>query len=324
MWSNTLWKNCITFIVFCTAVMLLSSANSVAQTFTTARPDDSALHWRLDIPDTADKSVGLVVLMQGSGCLSADHNANLSQVRSVFSEFAALTVEKYGVSPGDDSEECSPEFYENHSVSQRIADYLQIIGSLRSRAWWNGQLVLVGGSEGGGVAAALAEPAQADAVVLISTGGGITFGQMVRDSIMDTMHRHSVPEAEWPAIDAAFAYAREHPDSSDTWAGSSYRYWADAIDRRPVDDMLAANSAFLLLHGSADSSSAVQSARMTADRFADAKRCNLTSIEFSSYDHSMIDADGRSRMSDVLELARNWVDQRLSHDGLAACMQAPE
>ncbi|GHB23103.1 alpha/beta hydrolase [Pseudovibrio japonicus] len=324
MQPHALWKNCVAFIIFSAVGFFLSSAVSLAQTFTTARPDGSPLHWILDIPDSAVKGVGLVVLMQGSGCTSADHNANLTHVRSVFSGFAALRVEKYGVNPGDGSEECSAEFYAKHSVSQRIADYLQIINALHSSDWWDGDLVLIGGSEGGSVAAALAEPSHADVVVLISTGGGVTFGQMVQDSIMDTMRRHSVPEAEWPAVDAAFAHARENPESSDTWAGSSYRYWADAIDRKPVDDMLKANSAFLLLHGSADSSSAVQSARMTADRFADAKRCNLTYVEFSSYDHSMIDADGTSRMSDVLELAHSWVGQQLSRESLAPCMQVPD
>lgn len=324
MRPNPFWKNCVTFFVFTAVVMLLSSANSVAQTFTTARPDDSALQWTLDIPDSAMKGVGLVVLMQGSGCLSVDHSTNLAQVRSIFSDYAALTVEKYGVNPGDDNEDCSAKYHANNSISQRIADYLQIIEALRSSDWWNAELVLIGGSEGGDVAAALAEPTHADAVVLISTGGGVTFGQMVRDSIMDTMHRHSVPEAEWPPVDAAFAYAREHPESSEIWGGSSYFYWADAIDRRPADNMLKANSAFLLLHGSLDISSAVQSARMTADMFTDAKRCNLTYVEFSSYDHSMVDADGKLRMSDVLNLARNWVDQQLSRDNTAPCMQAPE
>src|SRR5690606_15129154 len=104
--------------------------------------------------------------------------------------------------------------------------------------WWNGKLVLAGGSEGGDVIARLSAPAEADATILISTGGGKTFGEMVRQSILDEMERHKVPEESWPPVDRVFEQARANPMSTEIWAGSSFRFWADAIDHRIVDSVL--------------------------------------------------------------------------------------
>jgi len=138
----------------------------------TSRSDGSTIHWYLDRPPGATKT-GLIVLAQGSGCLSVAHNANLSATRSAFAGVTAITVEKYGVTPGDrprnDHGDCSREFREHHTVAQRVADYQQIISTLRAAPWWNGNLVLFGCSEGGLVAGILAERVKAKATVLLSS-----------------------------------------------------------------------------------------------------------------------------------------------------------
>lgn len=274
----------------------------------TERPDGSAMHWTLDRP--AAESAGIIVLAQGSGCLSVAHNDNLAMVRASFPDFAALMIEKPGVEPGanpaDDHMDCSAEFRSNSTVSQRVADYRQIIDELRNETWWNGQIVLFGGSEGGLVAAVLAAEVEADAAILFSTAGGLPFGQIVRQSI---------PEEGWPTVDAEFEKARQNPESTELWAGSSYRFWADIIDRRVADDMLRAETAFLLIQGGNDPSSPIETARATNDLFAAAGRCNLTYWEFPGYDHAMGDANGNAHMADVLAQSKAWLDAQLSSNG---------
>lgn len=294
--------------------MMPAVASADPQSFEMPRADGSVIHWTLDGPQDAERT-GLLVLAQGSGCLSVVNNENLAMTRTIFGEFAALSVEKYGVAsgdnPADDHTECSEAFREHHTVSQRIADYRQVIEGLRGESWWNGELVLFGGSEGGLAMAILASQVQADAAILFSTAGGLPFGQIVRQSI---------PEEGWPTVNAAFENARRNPDSSELWGGSSLRFWADIIDRRVADDMLRSDAAFLLIQGGNDPSSPVSAARATSDLFADAGRCNLTYWEFPGLNHGMADASGNGRMAEVLSQAAAWLRERNAANVHADCM----
>lgn len=290
-------------------------AAAAPEAFESVRPDGSTIYWWVDRLSKGQRS-GLILLAQGSGCQSVRANANVALARSLFPGYAALTVEKYGVVPGDDPKEpfdanCPAAFHAHHTVSQRVADARQVIDQLRGQPWWNGQLVLFGGSEGGDVAALLAGPTRADAAILLSTGAGITFGEMVRQSLMDEMTRNHVPKTEWPDIDAAFTQARQSPDSTTLWGGSSLRFWADAIDRRVVDEMLRSDTAFLLIQGGRDASAPVGAARKAAELFAAAGRCSLTYWEFPAYGHGMASSDGASHMADVLAQSAAWLEHRL-------------
>lgn len=299
----------IALIAFITA----TSATAEPQQFETTRADGSAIHWTLDLPGN-DGKFGLVVIAQGSGCAAAMQSSNLKIARSVFGNLAALTVEKYGVRPGDgpsaDHMDCSDEFRAHHTMSQRVADYRQIIDSLRNASWWNGELVLIGGSEGGMVMAMLAPDVQADAAILISTGGGVTFGQMVRQSI---------PQEGWSSVDATFEKARQNPDSTELWGGQSLRFWADAIDRRAADYMLRSAASLLLIQGGRDVSGSADGARAVSDQFAKAGRCNLTYWEFPGFDHEMVDAAGGGHMAETLSQAAEWLNDHMGAGALTTC-----
>lgn len=293
-------------IPFALSLMALPTiATATPEHGTAERADGSALHWTLDLPEDSE-GVGLIVLAQGSGCAAAMQSHAMQLARTAFGNLAALMVEKYGVQPDDDPSDdhmdCSQAFREHHTISQRVADYSRIIDSLRDAQWWNGDLVLFGGSEGGVAMAMLASEVQADAAVLISTGGGVPFGEMVRQSI---------PQEGWPTVDAAFERARQNPDSTELWAGQSLRFWADAIDRRAADYMLRTDTSFLLIQGGKDASGAVDVARAVSDLFSEAGRCNLTYWEFPAYDHGMTDENGGFRMPDVLMQSNSWLAAQL-------------
>lgn len=309
-----MFRHLRSFTPFALAVFIaVSPATAEPQSFETPRADGSLIHWTLDAPDSDGKS-GLIVIAQGSGCAAAMQSPNLKLARSVFGNLTALTVEKYGVQPRDDPSDdhmdCSQAFREHHTLSQRVADYRQVIESLRDAAWWNGKLVLFGGSEGGIVIAMLAPEVRADVAILISTGGGVPFGQMVRQSI---------PEEGWPTVDATFEKARRNPDSTELWAGQSLRFWADAVDRRAADYMLRADTGFLLIQGGRDGSGAANVARAVSDLFAKVGRCNLTYWEFPAFDHGMVDAGGGAHMAEVLSQASSWLNARMDANTSAAC-----
>ncbi len=287
---------------------LIWSGAAVAepQAQTSQRSDGSLIHWTLEQPEQGGKTA-LVVIAQGSGCAPAMASASMQAARAAFHNHATLTVEKYGVdpndNPADDQLDCSQAFREYNTVSQRIADYRRIIDGLRSASWWNGKLILFGGSEGGMTMAALAGDAGADIGILVSTGGGVTFGEEVSQSI---------PEDGNLTAEAAFAKARSNPQSTELWAGHSLKYWADSVDRRPADDMLAASTEFLLIQGARDATTSVKTARMVSDLFAENGRCNLTYWEFPAFDHAMTDATGQSHMAEILSQAALWLNARIT------------
>ena len=95
------------------------------------RPDGSTVNWTLDLPEGGEK-VGLLVIAQGSGCAAAMESRSMQQARAAFGNFAALTVEKYGVRPGAalpcvlrviTSGTCTPLLFEFPGID--LADYFE-------------------------------------------------------------------------------------------------------------------------------------------------------------------------------------------------------
>ncbi|MDO5658213.1 MAG: hypothetical protein Q4G36_07825 [Paracoccus sp. (in: a-proteobacteria)] len=291
------------------AMFTLTAGGALADPQQTMREDGSVIDWALDLSDGAPE--GLIVLAQGSGCQPTAQSANLDAIRAAFPGFAALRVEKYGVAPDDnptdDHSDCSPAYYEGFTSSGRLEDYLAALARLESADWWNGRLIVAGGSSGGEMVARIAARRKIDAGVMISSARGVSFGEMVRASIMAEMARHNVPPEEWPPVDEVFERARANPDSGEIWAGHGARFWADAIDYRAMDDLLASDAPLLLIQGGRDAGTPVAQARAVADGFAEAGRGNLTYWEYPALDHGLADPEGRSHLAEVLAMAAFWV-----------------
>ncbi|WP_354060501.1 hypothetical protein [Devosia sp. 2618] len=269
------------------------------------RPDGSELSYRLDIPEGTGK-VPLAVIAQGSGCVGARSSVAVRTVTSAFAPMATLTVEQYGVLPGDDgSVACSADFASHALMSQRVADYEQVINGLGEAAWWSGELVLFGGSEGGLVMARLAPRVEADAAILLSTAPGVSFDQIVLSNVPPEGHE---------TVRGLFERARNAPDSDEKFSGYTFRFWADAIAVTAVDEMLSSSTQFLAIHGGKDPVP-VDYSRVAADRYSDAGRCELTYWEFPNYGHGMEDAAGTSHMAAVAAAAVGWASARLAAPG---------
>lgn len=285
-----------------------STAAAEAERTSLPRADGSRIDWFLDRRGAAGPQ-GLLVLAQGSGCASVTTNRNLEAAKGLLPEFAVVTVEKYGVSPGDapaSPDDCSPAFFAHHTVSQRVSDYAAVVRHLRSQPWWNGQLVLFGGSEGGAVVQILAGEIDPSAAVVFSAATGIPF----RDSFVQVIPPPMAAEAS-----AQLARARADPLSAQVWGGNSYRWWADIADRPLWEDALKSKGPLLVIQGARDGSNPVGSARALRDRFTAAGRCNLTYREYADYDHGMVDEAGVPHLPEVLAAASGWIRARLADPG---------
>ncbi|MBU1304093.1 MAG: alpha/beta hydrolase [Alphaproteobacteria bacterium] len=288
-------------LVLILAGLLAAPCSASPKVATLARADGSLIHYTLDRP--SGRPEGLMLLSQGSGCAPGATNASIATVRAAFPRYAALVVEKIGVTPDaaitHGYTDCPDAFVQRYTVSQRIEDYRAVLSQLQlDPDLAADHLLLFGGSEGGLAVAMLAAELNPVATIILSSAAGTPFGEMVRST---------VPPEGHPTIDAGFAAARANPDSAELFAGSTYRFWADIVDVKAVDFMLQTSSPFLLIQGDLDTSSPVASARLTADAFAAEGRCTLTYWEFPTLDHSMKMPDGSSRMAEIAAMAARWV-----------------
>ena len=277
---------------------------------TTARPDGSRVHWMLSnaVQDRANR---IVLVAQGSGCAPARASPSIRMLVEILSGYAVLTVEKYGVAlddaPADPMADCSEAYLENHTVSQRVADARAVFQDLRARGLLDGDLVLFGGSEGGAVVSILSHQAEdADAVVVFSTGTGLTMAEFFPSVVPP-------PVAERMRV--VFDEIRNDPSAEGVLSGVSYDWWRDVLDRRYSDDLLTSTIPVLIVQGADDRSAPVEAARAARDAFVAAgQEQRLTYWELEDRDHGMVDAQGVSHMGAVLKKVRGWIQAHMPPD----------
>ncbi|MEO6548011.1 MAG: hypothetical protein ABIN94_08425 [Ferruginibacter sp.] len=103
-----------------------------------------------------EKKMQVLILCQGSG-----YDSNTKGFLGVAAKFddqvAGLMIEKQGVKYGDTGDSLSTTYKENNTVYNRLYDYLRVLQYLKKHAdWWNGEVYVFGGSEGGLLAGMLA------------------------------------------------------------------------------------------------------------------------------------------------------------------------
>lgn len=280
------------------------SANQIDTT--TMRSDGTEIHWSLSGNNIHRKSK-ILLIAHGSGCAPARTSQNVSMLAKAASEFSVLTIEKYGVKLSGEHKTsrvtCSEEFSSNHTISQRVRDAQSVFADIDKRGLWSGETVLFGGSEGGAVVSILSHVLpETDAVVVLSTGTGLT---------MSEFFPMVVPPEFANKMKVIFEEIRLNPDAKGMAAGNSYKWWRDILDRRFSDDLLKSNIPILLVHGENDKSSPLAAARATQEAFISAgKRQQLTYWEMKGRDHQMNDPQGNSHMQTVLTDVVKWIAQQ--------------
>lgn len=278
-------------------ILLWLSAAAPAAAFTLERPDGSRITYHIE----GRRGRGPVLLMlQGSGCDSVALNERIRWMAARLAPGRALlTIEKYGVVPNSDGATCSPEHMRGNTLTRRVLDALQVVARLRQERWWNRELILFGGSEGGAVAAMLAPLVpETKAVMIWSSGIGLPLGAMILSAL---------PPPVRAEADRVFAEARADPSPERQWGGASYPWWADAIDLVPARGLAQAPAPVLMIHGTRDESAPVASARAARDLVLAGGKADFTYREYEGYDHFMVDSEGVDHRAEVVAAAASWL-----------------
>ncbi len=269
----------------------------------TVRTDGSELAYHLQRQN--DGPQGLLLLLQGSGCDSVTTRKTLLRDGLIIRpSYAQLTIEKYGVLAGaTNPDDCTSRFWRHNTIQQRLLDALQVIAELRNEPWWNGDLVIFGGSEGGAVAAILAPLVpETDAAIVFSSGIGWRIEDMIRAAI---------PPQASEQVDAIFGEARSNPTGEKQWGGASYRWWADSLDLVPAQALVGSEFPLLLVHGERDQFAPVETARAAAKLWSDNNRPDTTYREYPGYDHFMIDAENENHNGEVMADIEEWLGRQI-------------
>ena len=290
----------------CTTCWILVLLTGLLSADTLLRPDSSALHYYLDEPEA--EKYPLVVILQGSECLRVSDKYPDYVQRILAGGAATLRVEKPGLHSGVAPGDCPDEYLRLNTPQRRVLDLVMVVSDLRRKESWDGRLVLVGGSEGAMIAAMTAPLLpETRGVVLMSGGGGLTFGEEVVESagqqMSDSGMEQDLVEQEKAAMRRFLAGLAENPTPYEEWgsdgklARNTYLWWAHAVKLRLSNSLQRVRAPILILHGVSDSGTPFRSAQILMEELAFAGKSD---VEFRAYD------GGHSPPPEEIRKALDW------------------
>jgi pimeloyl-ACP methyl ester carboxylesterase len=266
---------------------------------------------------SGSKKVPLLIICQGTGadCMV---EAFLGITEQWKDSMGRMVIEKPGVKLGDDGKTISAEYKEYNAVYNRFYDYLRMLQYLKPRAgWWDGNVYVIGGSEGGLLAGMLASYyPNVKAAAILSFGGGLNFGEAWPQAIayqnkLEGKSEKQINLAVKKANDS-LQIARNNPTNKKSYEGedNTYMWWASITDLRLVNTLTDLDIPVLLVHGTEDIMMPVVSAQKLNDAFSKKGKTNLEYKEYADYDHGYTDKEGKSHYAAVFIDAIKWMWNR--------------
>ncbi|MBA3816390.1 MAG: alpha/beta hydrolase [Parachlamydiaceae bacterium] len=292
------------FFVLCT-IQLFSLEKLAIQ-----RADQSLIDAYLTIPQDVEQ-FPLILLVQGSDAETVINNHKALADRFNPYGIAILSAEKRGINAdGKDT----PQFIEFDFFEYRLQDFSTILQALDHGLIkkWNGALIILGGSEGGKIAPKLALqfPSHVVGVILIGSGGGLSFGEELKFQIETSLNNMNlvykfcfkIRDILIPRkIDAKYLKILEQPDSLEMWYEKTFRWWASYLKYDPLPEMLQINIPIYMIHGALDPKIPVESADAVKAAFDEASKHNITYVCYSDLEHSLKGRD------DVYHSMIEWI-----------------
>jgi len=302
----------IMFMAFAISAKSQESKNNGITHLKVKRLNDSYIDVYHNKP-LSDK-MPILIFCQGSG-----YDSNTEGFLSVMGQFknkvVGLVIEKQGVKLGDSGDTLKQEYVDNNTIQNRLYDYLRVLQYLRINAkWWNGDIYVIGGSEGGLLAGMLASfYPNTKALSIFSFGGGLNFGEAwpISSSLQVKAEGATAKEIEnkIKVVKDSLKLIRNEPTFSKSYSGTdnTYAWWNSIMDLRLENCLLDLNIPIFLAQGSEDIMAPPISARALSQSFRKAGKTNLLYKEYEGYDHSFFDKKGNSHLVEVISESISWI-----------------
>lgn len=276
------------------------------------RLNDSYIDVYHNKPMTSEMPI--LLFCQGSG-YDSNTAGFLGVMRHFEDRVVGLAIEKQGVKLGDSGDKLTTEYIANNTIENRLYDYLRVLQYLRTNAaWWNGDIYIIGGSEGGLLAGMLAcfYPS-VKGVSIFSFGGGLNFGEAwpISSGLQETLEGASTEDVEHrinATIDS-LQLIRQEPVFTKSYSGAdnTYAWWSSIVDLRLENCLLDLSIPINVVQGSSDIMAPPISARMLYENFVKEGKANLFYKEYEGLDHSYVDGAGNSHLVEVITESINWI-----------------
>ena len=236
----------------------------------------------------------LVFYISGSGETESVRKVIGAMAGFVMMDMQVILIDRRGIAP--DGTVDLPTAYRFSDKAARVADTRTALHHYLEHLSSNIPVVLVGGSEGGDIAAAVAvqEP-RVNFLILLGCGGGMSQADELK--LLARTYPGIFGDTDERELERRYTEIKKNPESEEQWLGHSYRRWSSFLWSPPVDDLKKLSIPIFLAQGDADRSVPVESARRVQAVFADAAKNNLRYHEYAGIDHSFREtATGRNAL----------------------------
>lgn len=270
------------------------------------RDDGTNISYYLDNADAEN----LIVIFQGSDCNSVRHMESIKTIwKELAPDAALLTIEKYGI---DESlpyasgarDDCPDDYLQHDTMAQRINDGVQLVKALKSSYR---EVILAGGSEGGSIALGVAAKISDLHAVLVLNSGSSSFQNDVEFSIQQT-----VPEDQLDEVLYGFRqFVKKVKESNKPFptqvSGHGYAFWKDALERDLLQPLREIEQPVLVMQSSEDKSVDPERTQQQVENIIDGGASNITLKMLPGLDHGFRDANGASKLKEVIESATDII-----------------
>ena len=266
---------------------------------------ESRLTYYIEFPDAVG-SYSLMVVLEGSFVEELGPQSILrlhdKLARSLLdSSIGMVTMERRGV----DGEQVDIDFFHRcNTPSQRLSDHIQLLQHFKTHPPqnWNGELIILGGSEGGPIAIKLASTTNPEACIVLVGCGDQTFAEYIWQAIQAIPSEYK-PVENRAAYEAQIEMMKTNPDPTRFWFGQSFLYWADALDQTEYREFLTLKCPVYVVAGSNDIE-CVSTDRLIA--MAWQQEQDVTYLRIEGMGHMALDPQW-----DVMRQILKWLDTKL-------------
>ncbi|MEO5888595.1 MAG: alpha/beta hydrolase [Ferruginibacter sp.] len=256
----------------------------------------------------------ILLFCQGSG-YDSNTAGFLKLVKQFEKKAVGIAIEKEGVNYGDKGDTLSDNYKQHNAVYNRLYDYLRLFQYMKVNAsWWNGEVYVIGGSEGGLLAGMIAcfYP-NVKAVAILSFGGALNFGEAwpISSGLQKTEDGaiKSEIDNEIKTVKDSLNYIRSNATWVKSYSGddNTYAWWNSIMDLRLENALLDLQIPIYLAQGAQDMMAPPVSAQRLNESFIQRGKTNLCYKEYKEYSHGFSDRENKSHIGQVFTEAIKWM-----------------
>lgn len=232
-----------------------------------------------------------------------------------FPRYDFLAFEKVNVKMGEDPFS-ETEIINNYTLESRVNSAVVVINNFlenSNKEYKN--IIIFGISQGGQIMPKiynmLKHKDDITALIALGAGGLSQYEEfkVLQDSDLDMPPGY---KEGYLQIEEAYRDIQNNPESVEKeYFGFNYNTWYGFMNYHPIEDYKKISIPILLLHGSLDSNSPVESSRSVKEVFDKLEKTNLTFIEYQDMSHG---PESKEQSDRLFQDISNWLQSILTNE----------